>query len=277
MTLHKLLASLACAAAASLTCAAEPATFTLPNSADAPCHVEGTSLRIDLDSAPQEPVLTFPRLNNVVLEVSWAPRGAAPQAPAQALSLTQTPQIWAVHLTDAVAYPAIITLRCGTPPLYAPEGHVCLAAADGTLTLPARHALVRGEKLQFEPLPHKNTVGYWVNPDDAAAWRFATDTSQAWDVHVLQGCGGGQGGSQVRFAVGDQAIDYTVVDTGHFQNFRWHRVGTLDLPMGEHRLEVSCVAKARNAVVDIRQIRLAPQGSPPPDPSLEQTQSPRVR
>lgn len=281
MTLRILLVCLACGTAAGLICqsasAADHATISLPNSADAPCHVEGTSLRIDLDSAPHEPVLTFPRLNNVVLEVSWAPRGAAPQAPARSLSLTQTPQTWSVHLTDAVVFPATISVRCGTPPLYAPEGHVCVAAADGTLTLPARHALVRGEKLQFEPLPHKNTVGYWVNPDDAAAWLLATDTAQSWDVHVLQGCGGGQGGSRVQFAAGDHALAYTVVETGHFQNFRWQHVGTLDLPAGEHCLEVSCVEKARNAVVDIRQIRLAPQGSPPPDPSLEQTQSPRVR
>lgn len=297
MTLRILLVCLACGTAAGLICqsasADDHATISLPNSADAPCLVEGSTLHIDLTAAPAAPLLTFPRLNNVVLEVSWAPRGDDLPAgtttlgehryleppltdPARRLSLTQTPEIWSVHLTDAIAYPARISIRCSSPPLHAPEGHTCTAAADGTLTLPARHALVRGEKLQFEPLTHKNTVGYWVNPDDAAAWLLATDAAQNWDVHVLQGCGGGQGGSRVQFAAGDHALVYTVVETGHFQNFRWQHVGTLDLPAGEHRLEVSCVEKARNAVMDIRQIRLVPKSGTPQPPLVLHDSDPDV-
>ena len=282
MTLRHLLVLLVCGTAAGVLCvaasAAAPPAFPLPNSADAPCRVEGNTLHIELTAAPAEAVLTFPRLNNVVLDVSWAPTADAPASPAapldqhrylepplpdpaRLLTLTQTPELWTIRLADTLTYPATITVRCATPPLHAPQGHTCTAAADGTLTLPAQHALVRGEKLQFEPLPHKNTVGYWVNPADVAWWQLSTSTSTSWDVHVLQGCGGGQGGSRVQFAVGDQALEHTVVETGHFQNFRWHHLGTLDLPVGDHRLEVSCLEKAHNAVMDIRQIRLIPQAT----------------
>ncbi len=82
-------------------------------------------------------------------------------------------------------------------------------ARDGSFTLPAHHARVFGEKLQFEPLPHKNTVGYWVNPADYARWRFSGATAESYRVLVYQGCGGGQGGSTVSLSavpVGDNAV-----------------------------------------------------------------------
>ena len=163
-----------------------------------------------------------------------------------------------------------------SPPLHAPDGHRCTASEDGSITLPARHALVSGEKLQFEPLPHKRTVGYWVNADDTATWKFATDAAAHWELHVLQGCGGGQGGSTVAFSVGEHVLEHQVVETGHFQNFRWRHVGTLDLPpSANHTLRVACVEKARNAVMDIRQIRLVPH-TPPRGPWTISQTSPDV-
>ena len=39
-------------------------------------------------------------------------------------------------------------------------------AADGTITLPARTAEVHGVMLRYEPLPHKNTLGFWTRADD---------------------------------------------------------------------------------------------------------------
>ena len=262
----------------SLACGAEPAAFPLPNSADAACHADGNSLRFELRAAPPDGVLRFPRLNNVVLEAFWAPLPQADDAvpagkplpgqgyppppltpPDRLLALRQTPETWSLAMSDQVTYPAAITLRLASPPLHAPEGYVCTAAEDQAITLPARHAIVSGEKLQFEPLPHKNTVGYWVNSGDHVEWLFATAAAGSWDVHVLQGCGSGQGGSRVAFSVGDASLEYVVADTGHFQNFRWHRVGTLDLPQADrHTLRVSCLEKAGNAVMDIREIRLVP-------------------
>jgi hypothetical protein len=258
--------------------AAAPHELPFPNSAHAPCAVEGTSLRFHLDAAPPEGTLTFPRLNNVVLGVFWtshqatdsephaAPpltehRYVAPPLPSepQLLSLTQTPQEWTIRLPDTLRYPATIHLQCDSPPQFSPDGHICTASEDGTITLPARHGIVTGEKLQFEPLPHKNTIGYWVNADDFVEWSFATPTADTWEVHVLQGCGGGQGGSQIRVTVDTESLDHTVVETGHFQNFRWRHLGSLALPASEHhRLQVACIEKQKNAVMDIRQIRLVP-------------------
>lgn len=265
----------------------------LPASAGMGCRMVGNRVEWDLLSPPPEPTLTFPRLNNVVLQAFWQPldqpdcdmHPAEPNehsaylpprlVPAERLLLlTHTPTTWRIALGDTVAYPARIVLELASPPLSAPHGHVCSPGEDGTITLPARHAVVHGEKLQFEPLPHKNTVGYWVDADDTAEWFVTTKAAGAWDIHVLQGCGAKQGGSRVRFQIGDARLEHSVVETGHFQNFRWHLVGTVDLPRGDrHVLEVSCVEKRRTAVMDIRQIRLVPRDVPHAGPlTIAQTE-----
>ncbi len=256
--------------------------WLLPTPAGVACRAVGNRVEFDMLAPPAEPGLTFPRLNNVVLQVSWEPReeplhAAEAVAPLEhsayrppqlvpaerLLSLSQTPQTWTIGLPNAITYPARIVLELASAPLFAPQGHVCTAASDGSITLPARHALVDGEKLQFEPLPHKNTVGYWVNEADTAEWFFSTETAGTWDVHVLQGCGRGQGGSRVRFTIGEATLAYDVAETGHFQNFRWQHAGTVELPPGErHVLEVACLEKQRAAVMDIRQIRLVPKSRP---------------
>ncbi len=273
------LAALTLALTAGATASADPHTFVLPNSADAACEVDGHQLLVHLATAPSPAQLTLPRLNNVVLDLFWTGRSEAATAepiaddpahsrylapflpPAeQLLSLSQDPQQWRIALPDAIAYPATIHVRCDSPPQYSPEGHTCSVAADGTITLPARHGIVTSEKLQFEPLTHKNTIGYWVNQDDFVEWLLATPHAGTWDVHVMQGCGAGQGGSVIRIAAGESSLEHTVVETGHFQNFRWVHAGSLSLPASDsHRLRVSCVQKNKNAVMDIRQIRLLPR------------------
>jgi arylsulfatase A-like enzyme len=132
-------------------------------------------------------------------------------------------------------------------------------AADGTITLPARTADVHGVQLRFEPLPHKNTLGFWTNVDDWASWEFTVSKPGAFELEVWQGCGQGQGGSAVEFSVNGQTLPHSVVDTGHFQSFQPHVLGTirLDKP-GRMELSVHAKSKAKGAVMDVRQIVLRP-------------------
>jgi hypothetical protein len=132
-------------------------------------------------------------------------------------------------------------------------------AKDGTIVLHARTAEVHGVMLRYEPLPHKATLGYWVNADDWASWEFTATAPGVFTVEVLQGCGKGQGGSEVEVAVGDQVLKFTVEDTGHFQNFKPRDIGTvrIDKP-GRHTLTVKPRTKAKAAVMDVRQVTLKP-------------------
>ncbi len=129
----------------------------------------------------------------------------------------------------------------------------------GLITLPGRTADVHGRMLRFEPLPHKNTLGYWTDPNDWVSWEFEITQPGTFTVEVTQGCGNGSGGSQVEIRVGQQALLFTVQETGGFQRFLPRDVGTLTLESpGRHTLAVRALTKPGPAVMDLPQIRLKP-------------------
>lgn len=133
-------------------------------------------------------------------------------------------------------------------------------AADGTITLPAETAEVHGVMLRYEPLPHKDTLGFWVRPDDWASWDFVVSKPGRFAVEIQQGCGTGSGGSQVEFSVANQTLNATVEETGGFQQFETRNIGSLMLGKpGRYTLTVKPVSKPGAAVMDLRRVRLLPQ------------------
>ncbi len=136
-------------------------------------------------------------------------------------------------------------------------------AKNGTITLPARTALVTGTMLRYEPLPHKNTLGFWVNTGDTASFDFTVAQPGTFTVEVLQGCGKGSGGADVQLILDEPAggaeVTFTVKDTGGFQNFERREIGTLKIEKaGRHTLRVIPKTKPGAAVMDLRQIVLKP-------------------
>jgi arylsulfatase A-like enzyme len=137
---------------------------------------------------------------------------------------------------------------------------------DGVITLHARTALVTGTQLRFEPLPHKNTLGFWTNTDDIATFDFTVEKPGRFTVEVLQGCGKGSGGAEVELRLVEPgasapgvSLSFTVKDTGGFQNFEAREVGTLGVEKaGRHSLIVAAKTKPGVAVMDLRQIVLKP-------------------
>jgi arylsulfatase A len=132
-------------------------------------------------------------------------------------------------------------------------------AEDGTVTMHARSALVSGVMLRYEPLPHKDTLGFWVNKDDFATFDFTLEKPATYMVEVLQGCGAKSGGSEVELAVGEEKLIFTVKETGGFQNFEAREVGMLKLEKaGRNTLTVRAKSKPGGAVMDLRQVVLKP-------------------
>ena len=130
---------------------------------------------------------------------------------------------------------------------------------DGVITMHARSAQVHGVMLRFEPLPHKNTLGYWVRQDDWASFECQVETPGKFDVELLVGCGNGSGGSEVEVAIGDQKLTFIVQETGGFQNFVPRSIGTINLAKaGRQTLTVKPLNKPGVAVMDLRQVRLVP-------------------
>ena len=218
--------------------------------------------------------LTFPRLNNRVLAAvkltvdSKATKYNGIYDENDLLRLTQTETNWTIHLPKDLAFPSVVALDLVRPLVLTMHTNRVSPAKNGEIVLSAHDGKVSGEKLQFEPLPHKNTIGYWVDENARAEWSFETAAAGQFDVHILQGCGAGQGGSHVRVEVTSEAsrdkpsLEFRVEDTGHFQNFRWRNLGKIALKdAGPYRLRLVVVEKAKNAVMDVRQIRLIPTSS----------------
>jgi hypothetical protein len=141
----------------------------------------------------------------------------------------------------------------------ASEGRPVVQAQDGSVSCHARDVTIHGIQVQCEPKPQKNTIGYWTNPNDRVSWAFALEKPGTFQVEILQGCGKGQGGSEVVLTVGGRTFPFVVEDTGHFQNFVRRTIGTVSLERpGRYRIEVRPVRKAGVAVMDLRQVRLTP-------------------
>lgn len=213
------------------------------------------SVIIALDELPADKKLMVPRMANVVERILWI--GGDPQ-----VTMTLRPEIehWVVDLTDPPeGGPKLVELKVETPPLAFTQQPIASADEDGVISLPARYATTHGEKLRFEPQPHKNTVGYWAVEKDYPEWQMQVPQPGIYHVEILQGCGKGHGGSEVELQVADQKLDFRVLETGHFQNFRWRHLGQIQLPAGDLvSLKLIAVRKVAGAVMDCREIRLVP-------------------
>ena len=134
---------------------------------------------------------------------------------------------------------------------------------DGTLTLPSSLGRTHGQKLRFEPQPHKNTIGFWTKATDSVTWPITVAKPGEFNVGLLQGAGNGGGGTaNISILKNDKSvasIDYDVHVTGHYQNFVWHHAGTvkIDEP-GEYMLKIAAAKITKTALMDVRQVHLSP-------------------
>jgi hypothetical protein len=205
----------------------------------------------------------LPRFCAAIRSLAWVDAAGDVQ-------LVPEPAHWVVSWKQAPAHARTLLLTFDTDALLPGELKPAAPAGDGSITLPAYQAATHGEKLRYEPQPHKNTVGYWTVPGDTASWEFTAAAAGTYSLGVLQGCGEGQGGSRVRLELtaGDRVVaaqEFEALETGHFQNFRWRHLGHVSLPApGAYRLTLRPLKLARAAVFDVRTLQLVPQAKPGP-------------
>lgn len=214
----------------------------------------GNEVQIEIASEQEDPHVLTDQLASTGSWYRYTTRDLGPVYLATGGSKT-----WTVRCTKLVGG-AVMNLK-SILLIPACEGTSPIQADDGTLTLHARDAIVHGVTMRWEPLEHKQTLGYWVNVNDFATWKFHLNAPGTFDVEVWQGCGTGQGGSDMQVGTTSQPINWQVEETGHFQNFKPRIIGTLTFDAsGEFEVFARPVKIARNAACDIRQIRLVPHG-----------------
>ncbi|HEX7653150.1 MAG TPA: hypothetical protein VF607_06565, partial [Verrucomicrobiae bacterium] len=141
----------------------------------------------------------------------------------------------------------------------APEGDIPKPMASGEIVLPASVGITHSVMMRYEPATNKNCMGYWVDPHDWAEWRFPVAQAGDYELELWQGCGKGNGGSEVLVELAGQKFSFVVQDTGHFQNFVPRKLGQVHLLDGpEYSLTVRPQRKQGGAIMDIRQVKLIP-------------------
>jgi hypothetical protein len=174
-------------------------------------------------------------------------------------------QHWRLSWKSVPDSGSVIELSFDAPPVLPSESPIAAPTGDGSVMLHAYQAETHGEKLRFEPQPHKNTVGYWTAPTDYAVWQLSIDQPGLFAVEVLQGCGSGQGGSEALLTLRhdertDAELTFQTVDTGHFQNFRWLHIGIIRVSdAGRFQLRIEPKRIAHAALLDVRAIHLVRQ------------------
>jgi len=211
-------------------------------------------LELAARTIPDDRRLDIPRLNNRVGSVYL-------KEDKERKPLRFWPEIdhWTVTIPKNAKAPltVVVEIKDGAP--YLPsEPRVVQSESNGVVNLHAHDSVTHGRLLRFEPQPHKNTVGYWADANDWCEWHFNARPGN-YAVHIWQGCGTGQGGSEVEVRAGESAFAFKVEDTGHFQNFKQRKIGAIQLgAAAKHTLRLKPIKKTNNAVMDVRRIKLIP-------------------
>lgn len=220
-------------------------------------YAAGNSLYTEIKVAADDASLKIPRLANVVQSIRWQ------STPETMISLQPEPDHWIIrHGKPPAADGDVLIINLDAPPLIFDGSTVTRATKAGLIFLPAKLATTSGDNLRYEPQPHKNTVGYWSNVKATAEWKLSTSQKGSYEIDILQGCGTGHGGSTVEMQIGNESRSFVVEETGHFQNFVWRTVGTVELPVDETvTLKLVPKSKPGGAVMDVRAVRLSRPGT----------------
>jgi hypothetical protein len=205
--------------------------------------------------------IQIPRFAASLRAMYWG-GGSSETLATQGLSLSPEQEHWVIKWSERPNGSETIRLDFDNPPLLVDEIDSIKASGDGGFLLPAHLAKISGQKVRYEPQMHKNTVGYWTGKQDSATWSFELEKSGKFNVGILQGCGKDQGGSAAKIEIidGDETqamLEFKVLETGHFQNFQWRHLGTIELAeTGVLELKISPKAIERAALMDVRAVSL---------------------
>ena len=215
-----------------------------------------SALELHVKKLPTNRVISFPRLNNRMKSVYLEDK-----TPEES-ELKFKPEIttWEVTLPKELGeFSGVVIFETLEPIELATKPHVVKQSKNGVVTLASHYVITHGKLLRYEPQPHKNTLGYWANADDWAEWHVGISQPTEFEVEILQGCGKGQGGSTVEIEIAGSKCQFEIEDTGHFQNFKTRKVGTIRVTKtGNFPLKIKTIKKAKVAACDIRRIRLLP-------------------
>jgi len=127
---------------------------------------------------------------------------------------------------------------------------------NGVIHLPAAAARIYGSRLVFES-KYEN-LGWWQAADDRAEWTVKDAAVGEYEVHLDYACHDDVAGNRYRLRLGGSEITGRVVGTGTWDDYRWWKLGNVELKTDEFDVTFEAAGSIRGALVDLREIRLTP-------------------
>jgi alpha-L-fucosidase len=157
-----------------------------------------------------------------------------------------------------LAEPLKVDTPSGTVPADVKPGAVATPATNGTVTLVAPAAVIRGgtDSARLEDTYGPLTIGFWTHPQTTVSWRFKTN--HAGTFEVIAEMAAVSAGAQFKVSVGDQSFAVTAPGTGDYGTFRTVSLGKLTLSAaGEYEL-LFTPDRANWKPINIRAVTLKP-------------------
>jgi alpha-L-fucosidase len=204
---------------------------------------------------PEDGVLRIPGLLNEV-------RAASFLDPPQVLEhriVHDEQGVAIVNLPDEATDPidTVIVLDIAGEPAVIPT--VPTHAADGTLTLHAVDASVRGSA-RYEPREDRRCIGFWMDVNDEIRWAARVRDPGPYEVTLELACEPGSEGSTFMADIDGSAVEGVVPATGGWGEFITVRLGPVWLDAGALDVTVKATDKPGLAVMNLRAVRLRPAG-----------------
>jgi alpha-L-fucosidase len=174
----------------------------------------------------------------------------------------------------AIAKPArldpfatVVELALAGKPIVVDRGTVVRQGPDGLLRLKAADATIHGSA-QYESGGGRDNIGFWTNKNDYVSWEIELTRAGDYQVAVTYACQPGSEGSEFIIGLGRRGAEGLptgkVQATDSWTDFRTVILGELaNVRAGRYTLTVKALAMPNGAVMNLKEVALAPGSASP--------------
>jgi alpha-L-fucosidase len=129
---------------------------------------------------------------------------------------------------------------------------------DGSIVLEGETADLHGGHARYEAADDRRCIGFWTSDKDSVSWDIRVPKAGKYEVELEYSCEAASAGSEVKVEVGASSLSMKVENTGKWSEFLKKKAGTIDVAAGNSQVRVVPVKMARDAVMNLRSVRLKP-------------------
>ncbi|MBN1647255.1 MAG: hypothetical protein JW874_04410 [Spirochaetales bacterium] len=130
-----------------------------------------------------------------------------------------------------------------------------------TLKLEAANAALKtdGNLIVGDTSTGQKVVAWWEKTSDEVSWDLAVENGGDYAVSVKIACDPQFPGSVVEVKIGDQSLEFTVPDTGAWEQFKVMDIGTVKLKKGTYPVLVKAKSVKNRFVCNLMYVNLVSQ------------------